>query len=289
MSDLSDTSPHSDPTYQPDPEDLERITKSKLKRKPTDVGSKNSKRKASESKSQKSPVRTVSQNYEKRQDEKKRKGLAKTRAEQKVEKLKEKIAKNNKEKEEEEKARKSVIKGKQSDKLKAKNSAKAMSSRQLEGESVAIVDEPSLHEKTKVTHKRPAQRKLTSMLETRNTQETEDCISDVEPILETPDEETHVSTDDDTQYVPTPKKRTRKREKTSIIWNHVHNRPNQPYLFCDYCNSKWGNAGRGNSTSTIRTHLLKFHEHKLSPEELASISQVGESSGAGRPIFFFSG
>ena len=139
-----------------------------------------------------------------------------------------------------------------------------MSSSQLEGESVAIVDEPSLHEKTKVTHKTPTQRTLPSMLETRNTQETEDCyISDVEPILETPDEETHVSTDDDTQYVPTPKKRTRKRAQTSIIWNHVHNRPKQPgYLFCDYCNSKWGNDSRGNSTSTIRTHLLKFYEDK---------------------------
>ena len=98
MSGLSEPSAASDPNYEPDAEDLERITKSKLKRKPTDVGSKNSKRKASESKSQKSPVRTVSQNYEKRQDEKKRKGLAKTRAEVQVAKLKERIAKNNQEK-----------------------------------------------------------------------------------------------------------------------------------------------------------------------------------------------
>ena len=84
MSDLSDTSPHSDPTYQPDPEDLERITKSTSKHKPTDVGSKNSKRKASDSKSQKSPIRTVSSNYEQRQAEKKRRGLAKARAELQV-------------------------------------------------------------------------------------------------------------------------------------------------------------------------------------------------------------
>ena len=225
MSDLSEPSPYSDPNYEPEPEDLERITKSKVKRKATDVGTKTSKRKASESKTQKSPVRTVSQTYDRRQDEKKRQEVAKTRTEQKVEKLKEQIDKNNKKKEEE-KVRQSFLKGKQSDKLKAKNSAaKAMSSSQLEGESVAIVDEPSLHEKTKVTQKIPVQRKLTSMLGSRNTQETENSVSDVEPILETPDEETHVSTDDDTQYVKTPKKRTRKRVKTSIIWIHVHDRP----------------------------------------------------------------
>ena len=49
------------------------------------------------------------------------------------------------------------------------------------------------------------------MLGSRNTQETEDSVSDVEPIPENPDveymeEETHGSTDDNTQYVPTPKK-----------------------------------------------------------------------------------
>ena len=236
MSDLSEPSPASDPNYEPDAEDLERITKSRVKRKAKDVGTKTSKRKPTQSTTLKSPVKTVSQTYGRRQDQKKRQEIAKTRTEQKVEKLKEQIDKNNKKKEEDEKVRQDIVKGKQSDKLKAKNSAaKAMSSSQLEGESVAIVDEPSLHEKTKVTHKTPTQRKLTSMLETRNTQETEDCnISDVEPILETPDEETHVSTDDDTQYVPTPKKRTRKRAKTSMIWNHVHDSKTQPqYLYCN--------------------------------------------------------
>ena len=104
MADLSDTSSHSDPTYQPEPEDLERITKSKSKRKPTDDGSKNSKRKASDSKSQKSPIRTVSSNYEQRQVEKKRRGLAKARTELEVAQLKETIAKNKQAKHEEEKA-----------------------------------------------------------------------------------------------------------------------------------------------------------------------------------------
>ena len=82
------------------------------------------------------------------------------------------------------------------------------------------------------------------MLGSRNTQETEDSVSDVEPIPENTDveymEETHGSTDDNTQYVPTPKKKkSRKREKRSMIWAHVHNSKTQPqYLFCDYCISK---------------------------------------------------
>ena len=123
------------------------------------------------------------------------------------------------------------------------------------------------------------------MLGSRNTQETEDSVSDVESIPENPDveymeEETHGSTDDNTQYVPTPKKKSRKRAKTSMIWNHVHDSKTQPqYLYCNYCTSKWHEVGRGNSTSTIRTHLLKNHQNKLCEEELASISQFGESSG----------
>ena len=72
MSDLSDTSPHSDPTYKPEPEDLERITKSRAKRKAKDVGTKTSKRKPTQSTTLKSPVKTVSQTYGRRQDQKKR-------------------------------------------------------------------------------------------------------------------------------------------------------------------------------------------------------------------------
>ena len=43
MSDLSEPSPCSDPNYEPEPEDLERITKSRVKRKAKDVGTKTSK------------------------------------------------------------------------------------------------------------------------------------------------------------------------------------------------------------------------------------------------------
>ena len=147
MADLSDTSTHSDPTYHPEPEELDRITKSKSKRKPTDDGSKNSKRKASDSKSQKSPIRTVSSNYEQRQVEKKKRGLAKAKTELEVAQLKETIAKNKQAKQEEKalEERLRLRKGKQSAKVKAKSSVKALYSRQVEGESVATVDEPSLH------------------------------------------------------------------------------------------------------------------------------------------------
>ena len=76
------------------------------------------------------------------------------------------------------------------------------------------------------------------------------------------------------------KKKSRKRAKRSMIWAHVHFDKKLPqFVFCNYCISKWDEGGRGNSTSTIRTHLLKNHRNKLSEEELASISIYGESSG----------
>ena len=60
MSDLSEESRASDPAFVPDADDLERITKSRGKRKSEDVGSKTSKSKPTQSTTQKSPVKTVS-------------------------------------------------------------------------------------------------------------------------------------------------------------------------------------------------------------------------------------
>ena len=53
MSDLSEASPASDPTFVPDTDDLERITKSRVKRKSKDVGSKTSKSKPTQITTQK--------------------------------------------------------------------------------------------------------------------------------------------------------------------------------------------------------------------------------------------
>ena len=284
MSDLSEESLASDPPYVPSGDDLNKITKTRAKRKLEDFGSKTSKHsKPTQSKTQKSPVKTVSQKYERRQDQKKRQEKAQAKTEERVEELKVQIEKNKKKKEEDDKVRQFFLKakqsdkGKQSDKQKAKTSAKAMATSQLKGGNVAVVDEPST---SKVTHKK--QRTLPSMIEPSMIEDlAEDLdISDIEALPENSDEETHMSSDDNRDYVKTPKKKPRRRAKTSIIWNHVHRRAQEPgFLFCNYCKSKWDDIARGNSTSSCRTHLLQHHSDRFTPEEWATISQRGESSG----------
>ena len=85
-----------------------------------------------------------------------------------------------------------------------------MSTSQLEGGSVAFVDEPST---SKVTHKK--QRTLPSMIEPSMIEDlAEDLdISDIEALPENSDEETHMSTDDNREYVKTPKKKDSKEGK----------------------------------------------------------------------------
>ena len=86
MSDLSEESLASDPPYVPSGDDLNKITKTRAKRKLEDVGSKTSKHsKPTQSTAQKSPVKSVSQTYGRRQDQKKRQEKAQTKAEVRVE------------------------------------------------------------------------------------------------------------------------------------------------------------------------------------------------------------
>ena len=285
MSDLSEDSRASDPPYVPKDDDLNKTTKPRAKRKLKDFGSQSSKHsKPTQSKTKKSPVKNVSQKYEKRQFQKKRQEKAQTKVEERAEELNVQIEKNKKKNEEDEKVRQSIVtakksdKGKQSIKHKAKNSAKAMSTRQLKGASVAgVINKPTT---SKVTHKK--QRTLTSMIEPPIVEDlAEDSdISDMEALPDS-DEETHMTSDDNRDYDKTPKKKKpRSRAKTSIIWGHVHRREQEPgYLFCNYCKTKWDNIARGNSTSSCRTHLFQNHSDRITPEEWTTISQRGESSG----------
>ena len=104
------------------------------------------------------------------------------------------------------------------------------------------------------------------MLDTTTTQDPEESTTDIECMEDTQD-----SSSDGSSNI-TIKKGT-KRVKTSLIWGHVHSDEKEPlFLFCNHCNTKWSDAGCGNSTSTIRTHMIGKHRNKLTEEELASIS-----------------
>ena len=48
-------------------------------------------------------------------------------------------------------------------------------------------------------------------------------------------------------------------------WNHLIIEGNQ--MKCRYCQQKWDTVGRGNSTSTIKVHMMKFHLQELSQND----------------------